>query len=137
MTVKDVLLIIFPVLSGILGSYLTYFFTIKSKKNETIFKYKEEKYAKLLILLKGFVGTTASSELKKEFFDEQYKSWIYCSDEVVKAINKMVKLASNPSPDPERGREAIGDIVLAIRKDLLNSKTNLKYTDFIYTDVHG
>lgn len=33
------------------------------------------------------------------------------------------------------GKEAVGNIVLAMRKDLLNKKTKLKYSDFIYTDV--
>ncbi|MCG9969991.1 hypothetical protein L9W92_18555 [Pelotomaculum terephthalicicum JT] len=98
MGIKDVLLIVVPILSGIFGSYLTYYFTVKSKRNEAIFKFKEEKYTKLLILLKGFVGNTTSAELKRQFFDEQYKSWIYCSDEVVKSINDMIKLASTPAP---------------------------------------
>jgi len=135
MGIKDVLLIVVPILSGIFGSYLTYYFTVKSKRNEAIFKFKEEKYTKLLILLKGFVGNTTSAELKRQFFDEQYKSWIYCSDEVVKSINDMIKLASTPAPSKEMGKEAVGNIVLAMRKDLLNKKTKLKYSDFIYTDV--
>lgn len=50
MNIKDVLLIIIPILSGVIGSYITYYLTNKSKKDEAIFKYKEEKYSKLLIL---------------------------------------------------------------------------------------
>lgn len=34
-------------------------------------------YAKLLIKLQGFVGVTSSGQLKREFFEEQYQSWLY------------------------------------------------------------
>ena len=128
---------ILPILTAIAGSYLTYFFASRSKREESILKYKEEKYANLLVLLQGFVGSTSTPETKRKFFEEQYRSWIYCSDEVVKAINEMVKLvidSKGKEPDPELGRKVVGNIVLAMRKDL-NGKTNLNYTDFRYTDV--
>jgi len=128
---------ILSILTAIASSYLTYFFASRSKREESILKYKEEKYANLLVLLQGFVGSTATSETKRKFFEEQYRSWIYSSDEVVKAINEMVKLvidSKGKEPDPELGRKVVGNIVLAMRKDL-NGKTNLNYTDFRYTDV--
>ncbi len=137
MNIKDVFLFIGPLMAGLIGSYLTYYFTIKSKKKESILKFKEEKYTNLLILLQGFVGKTVSAETKKKFFEEQYKSWLYSSDEVVKAINKMVRLvieSRGEKPDQEAGRKAVGNIVLAIRKDLLG-KTKLDFNDFVYTDV--
>ena len=137
MEMKDVLLVLFPIIAAIISSYLTYYFTIKSKKSEAIFKFKEEKYANLLVLLKGFVGTTASNDTRRKFFEEQYRAWIYSSDDVVKAINNMVELVKNSSgssPDPEEGREAVGNIVVAMRNDLLG-KTNLIHSDFYYTDV--
>ena len=111
---------IIPVITMLLGSALTYFFGVKAKQDEAAHKYKEEQYAKLLIKLQGFVGQTANAKTKKEFFEEQYKSWLYCSDEVVEAINEMVYLVLNTrdTPDPEKGREAIGNIVIAMRKDL-------------------
>lgn len=137
MAIKDFLLILLPVISGIIGSYVTYYLTMKSKKSEAIFRYKEDKYSNLLVLLKGFVGKTASGDLKRKFFDEQYKSWLYCSDEVVKAINNMVRLiidSKGQAPDSKKGREAVGEIVRAMRKDLLG-KTSLSFNDFVYTDV--
>ena len=130
---------ILPILTAIAGSYLTYFFASRSKREESILKYKEEKYANLLVLLQGFVGSTATSETKRKFFEEQYRSWIYSSDEVIEAINEMVRLvidSKGKDPDPELGRKVVGNIVLAMRKDL-NGKTNLKYTDFRYIDVIG
>jgi hypothetical protein len=76
--------------------------------------------------------------LKKEFFQEQYQSWLYASDEVVLALNAMVQLViqgRGSSPDPEAGRKAVGEIVLAMRRDLLRH-TSLDYTAFRYTDVY-
>ncbi len=126
-----------PIVTMLLGSFLTYFWGIRVKRNEASLKSKEEHYSKLLIKLQGFVGSTANSQTKKEFFEEQYKSWLYCSDDVVKSINAMVSLVINAhgnAPNPEEGRKAIGNIVLAMRKDL-NEKTKLNYKDFKYTDV--
>ncbi len=137
MKIETILLILFPIITAILGSYLTYYFTIKSKKSEAILKFKEEKYSNLLILLQGFVGRTTSGETKRKFFEEQYKSWLYCSDGVVKAINKMVQLvidSRGKEPEPEKGKKAVGNIVLEMRKDLLG-KTELTSEDFRYTDV--
>ena len=137
MKIETILLILIPVIVAIISSYLTYYFAIKSKKNEAILKFKEEKYSNLLILLQGFVGKTTSGETKKKFFEEQYKSWLYSSDGVVKAINEMVQLVINAKgkePEQEKGKKAVGNIVLEMRKDL-SGKTNLKSEDFRYTDV--
>lgn len=130
-------ILLLPILTAVLGSYLTYYFTNKSKKSEAILRFKEEKYSNLLILLQGFVGKTTSGETKRKFFEEQYKSWLYSSDEVVQAINEMVKLvieSRGKAPDLEKGRKAVGDIALKMRKDLLG-KTKLDFKDFQYTDV--
>jgi hypothetical protein len=119
------------------GSYLTYHFAIKQKRAESILKFKEEKYSKLLILLQGFVGNTSNKDTKMKFFEEQYQSWLYCSDDVTKSINDLIRLVINnkgKTPNPEDGLKAIGNIVLTMRKDLLG-KTKLKYDDFKYTDV--
>ena len=137
METKDILLIIFPFISGVVSAWITYLFTIKSKKNEAMLKYKEEKYANLLTLLQGFVGRTASGGLKKKFLEEQYRSWLYSSDEVVVSINKMIELLIKEKGNKlssEKGKEVVGNIVLQIRKDLLG-KTKLESKDFTYTDV--
>lgn len=137
MDTTTILFILVPIIVAVISSYLTYFFAIKSKKNEAILKFKEEKYSNLLILLQGFVGRTTSGETKRKFFEEQYKSWLYCSDGVVRAINEMVQLiidSRGKEPEPEKGKKAIGNIVFEMRKDLLG-KTELTTKDFRYTDV--
>lgn len=139
MEIKNILLIIFPIITAILSSYLTYYFAIKSKRAEAITKFKEEKYSNLIIALQGFIGTTVSSETKKKFFEEQYKSWLYSSDEVVKSVNELIRLLMEErgkDPDPAKGRKIIGNIILAMRKDLMG-KTDLTCKDFRYTDVIG
>jgi hypothetical protein len=135
---KELLIAVVPLLSAGLGAFLAYVFTSRAKRDESIIHFKEEKYAKLLVKLQGFVGTTTSAKLKREFFEEQYQSWLYASDEVVEAINSLVALviaSRGATPDPEAGRKAVGEIVLAMRRDLLK-KTALSRSSFRYTDVH-
>lgn len=126
-----------PVATAILGAILAFYFTSRTKRDESMIRFKEEKYAKLLVKLQGFVGTTVSAQLKKEFFEEQYQSWLYASDEVVEAINDLILLIiSNigKTPDKELGDKAIGNVVLAMRKDLLKS-TKLSPLSFKYINV--
>ena len=134
---KEYLLALVPLLSAMVGAFLAYLFTSRAKRDESIIHFKEEKYAKLLVKLQGFVGTTTSAKLKREFFEEQYQSWLYASDEVVEAINNLVALVianRGADPDPDAGRKAVGEIVLAMRRDLLKC-TALGHGLFRYTDV--
>ncbi len=134
---KEWLIAFVPVLSAALGAFLAYLFSSRAKRDESIIRFKEEKYAKLLIKLQGFVGSTVSAQLKREFFEEQYQSWLYASDEVVEAINRLVAIvieSRGNNPDPAEGRKAVGQIVAAMRRDLLK-KTSLDYSAFRYTDV--
>lgn len=125
-------------LSAAASAFLAYIFTSRATREEAVLKFKQEKYAKLLVKLQGFVGTTTSAQLKREFFEEQYQAWLYSSDEVVEALNKMVHLiidSRGKQPDPVIGQKVVGEIVLAMRRDLLK-KTNLDYSAFRYTDVY-
>jgi hypothetical protein len=135
---KDYFLAVLPLLTAVLGAFLAYLFTSRAKRDESIIRFKEKKYAKLLIKLQGFVGATTSGKLKREFFEEQYQSWLYASYEVVSSINALVQLvveSQGKSPDPNLGFKAVGEIVVAMRRDLLKN-TQLTYSSFRYTDVH-
>ena len=137
METKDILLIIFPFISGVISAWITYLFTIRIKKSENMLKFKEEKYTNLLVHLQGFVGETTSGSTKKKFFEEQYKSWLYASDDVVHSMNDLVKLLieeGGNTPNPQKGIKVVGNIVFQMRKDLLG-KTELKENDFRYIDV--
>ena len=127
-----------PLASAALGAFLAYLFTSRARREESILRFKEEKYAKLLLKLQGFVGLTTSAQLKREFFEEQYQCWLYASDDVVRSINALLTLVKETHgavPDPDAGRKVVGDIVLAMRRDLLG-KTDLTYSAFQYTDVY-
>ncbi len=137
MTTNEILLIVLPIVTAILSSYLTYYFAMKSKKTEAMIKFKEEKYSNLVIALQGFIGTTTSTATKRKFFEEQYKSWLYSSDSVVKSMNELTRILieeSGKTPNQQRGRKVVGNIILEMRKDLIG-KTSLSYQDFHYTDV--
>ena len=137
MATKDILLIVFPLVSGVLASYFTYYLALKSKRDEAILRFKEEKYSNLILMLQGFIGVTANTKNKKAFFEEQYRSWIYASDEVVLTMKDMVDLLLKTQFDAkyqDQQRAAIGKVVLAMRKDMLR-KTNLSEQDFQYTSV--
>ncbi|MEM9671423.1 MAG: hypothetical protein ACFB15_04650 [Cyclobacteriaceae bacterium] len=137
METKDILLIALPIITAILSSYLTYLFAIKTKEKEVMTKFKEEKYSNLIIALQGFVGSTVSPDTKRKFYEEQYKSWLYSSDDVVRSINELTKLLireKGKDSNPQEGRKVVGNIILEMRKDLLG-KTDLTYKDFRYTDV--
>ena len=134
MDTKTLLLLLLPIITAVLSSYLTYYFAISSKRTEAMIRFKEEKYSNLVVALQGFVGVTTSGDTKRKFFEEQYKSWLYSSDEVVKSINALLIAENGKAPNPEEGRKIIGSIILEMRKDLLGS-TALTYKDFRYTDV--
>ena len=136
---KEWLIALVPLASAALGALLAFLFTARAKRDESITRFKEEKYTRLLVKLQGFVGTTASAQLKRDFFEEQYQSWLYASDEVVESINRLIQLViegQGKAPDPVAGRKAVGEVVLAMRRDLLK-RTKLLHSAFRYTDVNS
>jgi hypothetical protein len=58
---KEWLIPIVPLVSAALGAFVTYLFTARARRDESILRFKEEKYAKLLVKLQGFVGATTSA----------------------------------------------------------------------------
>jgi hypothetical protein len=128
--IKDILIIILPIISAALSAWLTYLVIHTEAKR----KFKEEKYQNLLCYLQGFVGPNASGEKKQEFFNELYKSRLYCSDKTVKLINDFMAFFMEHGGDKDngtKGQELIGKIHIQMRKELLG-KTKLKTEDFGY-----
>lgn len=134
---KNFLLVLLPIIAGLIGSYLTYYWTIKSKRIEAIQKFKEEKYSNLILHLQGFSGSNATTEKKTAFFQEQYRSWLYASDDVVLAMKDMIDYLLKTQFDSkyqDEQRDKIAEVIVAIRKDMLkNSKLSKK--DFRFTTV--
>jgi len=126
------------ILSALVGSGITYLFGIRHLRTETEIKVKVEKYNNLIKYLRGFIGVDASGELKKQFFQEWEASWLYCSDDVFRAIRRMIEYVKNKERNnikDETGVVIVGEIILAMRKDLLQKRTKLTNKDFIFWDV--
>jgi len=125
-------MILGPLLGVVIGSYFTYFFTRRSMQQEAVFRNKEKKYANLLVYLAGFPRGESDME---PFFRENYRTWLFGSDSVIRAINDFIEYMKKMPPEDEEGiigKEKIGKIVHAMRVDLLG-KTSLEPSDFTYT----
>jgi len=133
MEIKNILLVILPIVTAVLTAWLTYCFTNQSAKRS----FKADRYQNLLCFLKGFIGPNVTKEQKEAFFDELYKSRIYCSDEVILAINEFMDFFMKHGADVDNGKKGqalIGKIHMEIRKELLG-KTRLKAEDFRYFHI--
>ena len=132
MEIKDILLLVVPALSA----FITYVLTKRAKRDEAIFKYKEEKYGNLILLIQGFLdkGSKNTPDIQNKFFEEQYKSWLYSSDEVVLAVNNLVSVLRNANKGEIVSAHVAGEVIVAMRKDMLKN-TKLKASDFQFTIV--
>lgn len=128
------------ILTAFLSSWLTYFFGIRHLRTETELRLKAEKYSNLIKYIRGFIGKSADRELKEKFFSEWETSWLYCSDDVYQAINKMLNYARSLSSevqkeDKEEGKKLLGNIIIKMRSDLFGKKTKLSSADFLFWEV--
>lgn len=91
------------------------------------YELKERRYAALIDASQGFyehvpVGQDARG-LKTQFLIELNKCWLYCPDDVIRAVYRWLGLLEPgvTSTDEER-RCALGQVMLAIRQDLVTRK---------------
>jgi len=135
---QETLNVLIPVIGGVLaliGGFVTWYLNERSKRVYEEYKRKEEKYSELIRSLRGFYVSSSSKELKTEFLNQLNLCWMYCPDEVIrKAYNFLSMVHTDQKHLDEEKEEAIGEFVLAIRKDLISRKplrkTNLKPGDF-------
>ncbi len=100
---------------------LAYYFGLRPNRLEARFRFKEARYGELLVLLeRAYIGDTASTKTKKLFYAEYYKSWLYCSKEVITAMNDFSRLfeGNKEMVDASVADPKIEQIVLAMRRDL-------------------
>lgn len=136
MDINTLITVITSLVSVIIVSILTYIFTTNAVKKERILKYKEDKYANLILSLQGFVGESGDKiKQKNDFIQEEYKSWLYSSDKVFKALSGVSKAfaSGNESSEDEKA-SAINNALLEMRKDLLGY-TRIKKEDFKYKEL--
>ena len=117
------------------GAVIAWFLNARRQRAWEEYTRKEERYASLLNSLTGFYNHAASSETRKKFLDEYKNCWLYCDDKVILAINKaMSGMIDGTNIPMEKRLEQIGELVVAIREDLLRrtitKKTKLSAKDY-------
>ena len=119
----------------LLGAVAAWFLNERRRRAWEEYLRKEERYRELLRTLTGFYDYAADSKIRGQFFEEYKRCFLYCGDEVIKAANLAMEGMVEGTQLPNSDRlQRIGDLVLAIRRDLLRrtltSKTSLTHEDF-------
>lgn len=136
---KQEILTIIGALIGIIITLIigltTWYLNERSKRVYEEYKRKEEKYSKLISALKGFYISSLNKELRDEFLNQLNLCWMYCPDEVIiKAYNFLSTVHNDKKFIDKEREEALGEFMLAIRKDLIKrkplKKTTLRSEDF-------
>lgn len=130
--------ILIPVIGAVIAfvsGLVTWYLNERSKRIYEEYKRKEEKYLGLIRSLRGFYVDSFNKELRTEFLNQLNSCWMYCPDEVIhKAYNFLLMVHTDQKHSDEEKEKAVGELMLAIRKDLISKKplgkTNLKPEDF-------
>ncbi|MEX0739050.1 MAG: hypothetical protein WD071_06895 [Pseudohongiella sp.] len=100
---------------------------------------KEVRYQELIKALKGFYLSAWSPDeskiMKNHFIDQLNLCWMYCPDEIIFKAYAFIDTAHTSGTCSDEEKElALGELILAIRKDLISKKvlsnTQLKSEDF-------
>jgi hypothetical protein len=127
------------------GAAVAWFWNERRKRIAEEYERKEAKYAALIESLQGFyIGDARTDESRKQkqrFLTELNNSWLYCPDEVIRrAYEFLAKVHTGAKYSDEEKELAVGELVLAIRKDLLGRKrvlsTKLTAADFRHLKVN-
>lgn len=127
-----------PVIATVLTagvSLLIWFGNEHSKRAYEDYKRREERYVKLIENIRGFYESSQSFEKKDEFLNQLNLCWLYCPDDIIKkgyAFTDTIMVGVRKKD--EEKEKAAGELILAIRKDLLSRQplktTNLRAKDF-------
>ena len=131
----DNVLEIGALLLSAVGAIAAWSFNERSKRAWEEYTRKENNYRQLLIALKGFFVATQSKELRDEFLQQVNLCWLYCPDDVIqKAYMFLDSVHTESTSGTETSEKAMGDLVAAIRTDMLNRRivktTSLRGKDF-------
>lgn len=122
----------------LVGAIVAWFANEWRKRVWEEYQRKEMKYEALLKSLEGFyesVDPPKARTLKQEFLNHLNLCWLYCPDDVIqKAYAFLACVHTDVKCTDNQKERALGELVLAIRQDLLSrkvvSKTSLKPNDF-------
>jgi len=119
------------------GAIIAWFFNEKRKVRWEQLQRKEERYQELLRCIKGFYVESQDREMKRQFIDQINLCWLYAPDAVISKANNFfatIHKSRNPLATDEEKEKALGELILAIREDMLNrhlvTKTSLSYSDW-------
>jgi len=132
-----------PIVTAIVaavGGYFVREFDKRKEREIEEYRRKEERYVNLIKCLRGFTVGAQDTKLKEMFLQELNLAWLYCPDDVIKKAYYLLELGHTDRslderlPTDEEKEKAVGDLFLALRKDLFSRKlvkeTALKATDF-------
>lgn len=131
----NILIPVIGVILTLIGGLVTWYLNERSKRIYEEYKRKEERYSELIRSLRGFYVDSLNKELKTEFLNQLNLCWMYCPDEVIhKAYNFLLMVHTDQKHSDEEKEKAVGELMVAIRKDLISrkplGKTNIRPEDF-------
>lgn len=118
------------------GAIVAWFLNERRKVRWEQLQRKEERYKELLRCLKGFYVNTPDPQLKREFIDQVGLCWLYAPDDVIQKANaffESIHRQRQPLATDEEKQRALGELVLAIRNDML-SRTLVTNTSLTAAD---
>jgi hypothetical protein len=123
----------------LLGAAIAWLWNERWRRLTDEYQRKEQKYTSLIEAAEGFYaqasGTPEGKNLKTQFLLELKKCWLYCPDDVIKSANRWLDLMHEGAGSTNEARKAaLGEFMVAVRKDLLSRKpvrrTDLTAADF-------
>ena len=126
-------IVISIIIGGFLGYYIKNLFIKLNEKETRYFERKEQRYQKILnSLLKLYREKDKEKllQIKKELLFESDFSWLYASDEVIKALNVFFDKLSSINFNKDKAMQSLAEIVILMRQDLGNKKTKLSLKDW-------
>ncbi|MBN1292948.1 MAG: hypothetical protein JXB48_13995, partial [Candidatus Latescibacteria bacterium] len=104
------------------GAVIAWFVNEWRKRLWEQYQRKEASYKELVRCLRGFyIGTENADCLKGKFIDQLNQCWLYCPDEVIKKRYAFLDNVHTNQVHPDNVKEkAMGEFIVAIRKDLLS-----------------
>lgn len=131
----NILIPVVGVIFTLIGGFVTWYLNERSKRIFEEYRRKEERYSELIKSLRGFYVDSFSKELRNQFVNQLNLCWMYCPDEVIHNAYKFLFMVHTDKKCSDDDKEkAVGEFMLAIRKDLINRKplrkTKLNPEDF-------
>jgi hypothetical protein len=108
------------VLAGVVPVSVAWGLNEWSKRRETARARREERYFELVSDLAAFYDSSSPDLAGRDrFVREARLAWLYCPDNVVRALNEFLQAVQGRDGGPVERSRAARQLVLRIRKELL------------------